>query len=77
MIFILSLVYFCSTFVTTAFAAEDSDFVQVARERHYVGGLEESDLKVQQKLLTVDEVGRATGNETGNEVNRDESEEGF
>ena len=74
---VLRFIFLFSGFIATAFAAEDSDYVQVARERLYVGGLEESDLKVQQLLLTVDGAGSATRNEAGNDANKSESEEGF
>lgn len=75
--FILVFAFIFTSFMESAFAAEDSDYVQVARERLYVGGLEESDLKVQQQLLSVDENGNRAGGAAGVEARRDESEEGF
>ena len=51
---ILGLTFVFTAYLSTASAAEDSDYVQIARERKYVGGVEESDLKVQLQLPTVD-----------------------
>ncbi len=63
----LGLIFSFTAFLSIANAAEDSDYVQVARDRQYVGGQEESDLKVQVKLLTVEL----------NSESHAESEEGF
>ena len=49
-------------------AAEDSEFVQVARDRYYLGGLDEADLKVQLHLVP---------NEKNKNLNTQESDEGF
>ncbi len=60
-------------FSVAAMAAEDSDYVLLARERQYVGGLEESDLKVQLQLNPVEK----NKNINNQEINSQESEEGF
>ena len=49
-------------------AAEDSEFVQKAKDRYYHGGPDESDLKVQQKL---------TPTEKNKNLDNEESDEGF
>ncbi len=51
-----------------AFAAEDSAFAEKARSRQYVGGPDESDLKVQAKVLKLQK--------SKNETNTEE-DEGF
>ena len=47
-------------------AAEDSEFALLARDRQYLGGLDESDLKVQLQLIPNEKA-----------VDTSESEEGF
>ena len=49
-------------------AAEDSEFVQVARDRYYLGGPDETDLKVQLRLVP---------NEKYKNLDTQESDEGF
>ncbi len=56
------------SFVIPARAAEDSEFVQIARDRYYLGGVDESDLKVQLQLVP---------NEKNKNLDTQESEEGF
>ena len=51
-----------------AFAEEQSQFTEMARERQYPGGRDESDLKVQQKT---------SANTKTKPVDRQESDEGF
>ena len=43
------LLFFLSVYPLAIFAEEQSQFAEMARERQYPGGSEESDLKVQQK----------------------------
>lgn len=68
--FIIHFVQMCfviaSPFVVKA--AEDSEFVQVARDRYYLGGLDEVDLKVQLQLVL---------NEKYKNLDTQESDEGF
>ena len=49
----LSLFFFISTLflMINASAAEDSAFAEKARTRQYIGGPDESDLKVQAQIL--------------------------
>ncbi len=68
--FILHFVQMCFV-ITSPFvvkAAEDSEFVQVARDRYYLGGLDEADLKVQLHLVP---------NEKYKNLDMQESDEGF
>ncbi|OFZ31894.1 MAG: hypothetical protein A2622_11790 [Bdellovibrionales bacterium RIFCSPHIGHO2_01_FULL_40_29] len=64
---LMSLVFVLITPIMS-YAEEDSMYVQMARDREYVGGLDESDLKVQSSLVP---------NENNKNLDNPESEEGF
>ncbi len=65
----LVTIFLCVGFsFCAALAAEDSAFVEKARTRQYMGGPDESDLKVQTQILKLQK--------TKNETTGDE-EEGF
>ena len=65
---VFCLLFFSIIFVRVAFAEEQSQFTEMARERQYPGGADESDLKVQQKT--------AASSKT-KQNDHQESEEGF
>lgn len=66
--FCLFSFFFLATYPLVIVAEEQSQFTEIARERQYAGGHDESDLKVQQK---------AVSNSKAKPADRQESDEGF